>query len=181
MKPKIVRVKDGYDFNKELEEAKQRRVSRRLNFLVLFLRAMMIFNAMNMVAASQSADAPLWLYFTYQPLALATIGGALLLGKRRDQRPVMPRKGNMFKKLHHKLDILIVLCEGLKRSASLVRSESACSLKMSFSERYELGQRLEKWVNENGVAVCGMGYISALNALGFEIIDRRQEINLENK
>ncbi len=57
-------------------------VSRSLDGLVLFSRAMMIFTAMNMVAVSQSPDEPLWLYLTYQPIAFASIWVALLLGKQ---------------------------------------------------------------------------------------------------
>jgi len=89
MKPKTVRIKDGYDFADECRKSKARRVSRRLNFLVLFLRALMLFNAMTMVVISQTNDAPMWLYFTYQPLALVTIWCALLLGKQnaRGQTP----------------------------------------------------------------------------------------------
>jgi len=49
---------------------------------------------------------------------------------------------------------------------------------MIFSERYELGQRLEEWVNENGVAVCGMGYISAITALGYTIDKRVSDSSL---
>ena len=61
---------------------KLKRVFRRFEFLVLFLPAMMIFSAMNMVVVSQGADAPMWLYNTYQPLAFVTIWCALLLMKQ---------------------------------------------------------------------------------------------------
>jgi len=42
MKPKIVRVKGGYDFEKKCEEARRRRVSRRLNLLVGFWRVVQL-------------------------------------------------------------------------------------------------------------------------------------------
>ena len=42
MKPKIVRIKGGYNFNKECREAEKRRVSRRLNSLVLFFSFLLV-------------------------------------------------------------------------------------------------------------------------------------------
>lgn len=40
---------------------------------------------------------------------------------------------------------------------------------MTFSERYKLGQRLDEWVKENGVAKTGMGFVCALDSLGVKI------------
>ena len=40
---------------------------------------------------------------------------------------------------------------------------------MSFSARYELGEKLDAWAEKTGVAKSGMGYICALSALKYGI------------
>jgi hypothetical protein len=39
----------------------------------------------------------------------------------------------------------------------------------SFSDRYGVGADLDKWIEENNVKPCGMGYLAALHACGFVV------------
>lgn len=72
--------------------------------------------------------------------------------------------------------------EADQKESSVVKTVDKYVSRLNFSERLDLGRQLDKWVEENNVHKGGLGYISALQSLGFQInADTSQEFKHRDK